>query len=492
MTTLTEQCRWTVPGPKPIPMFGRKWNTVKFGLDSIGYSNHLFKTYGPVASIVEGGGTNIYSPEVNCPGTIVAYGPDIVQEVTTQHNIYHKSPLSGTLYRKRNTSERSKGLNTFGVGLFGVNEETHLQQRKLMAPAFHKQGVSQYLNDMIAITQSELAGIQANPQCEISQLMQRLTMRIATQTLFGEDINSSDQTVGELLQQILTLQLLPLTRLLPLDFSRLPYSSYLNLLALYEEKIKKIIRQKRDKGANDTDVLSMLIHARDQDSGLQLSENELIGHAGVIFLAGHETTANTLTWTLFLLSQHPQVNADLLDELDAVLQGAPPTLAQLQQLPLLERVIKESMRVLSAVPWNGRITSEVTELGGYLLPAGTEIFVSLYHTHRIPELYSDPSAFKPQRWETLKPSIYEYNPFSAGPRLCLGAAFAMMELKIVLSILLQHFRWELVPGQIFDRKGMISIKPKSGLKMIAYPQDRQFTKDLIRVQGNVREMVQLP
>jgi cytochrome P450 len=492
MTAEVEQRQWTVPGPQPLPVVGRTLNVARFGLDSVGYGNHLFRAFGPVAALAAGGRTNLYSPATNCPGSVIAYGPDIVREVATQHHVYHKCPLSGTLYRQRHKSERTKALKTFGVGLFGVNEETHLQQRKLMAPAFHKQGISHYRDHMVAIAQSEIDALQVDHSCEISQFMQRLTLRIATQTLFGEDINASDQTVGELLQDIITAQLSPLTRLLPIDIPGLPFANYLSLLAKYEQKMQAIISQKRAKGDGDLDVLSMLIHAHDQDSGESLSEDELIGHAGVIFLAGHETTANTLTWTLFLLSQHPQVAADLLDELATVLQGEPPTVEQLQHLPLLERVIKESMRVVAAVPWNGRVTAQDTELGGYTLPKGTEVFVSIYHTHQMPDLYLDPTAFKPQRWETLDPSIYEFNPFSAGPRLCIGAAFALMELKIVLAMLLQHFRWELLPEQVIDRKGLISLKPKFGLNMKVHAQDRQFSDGVGGVQGNIREMVQLP
>ncbi|MEO0378365.1 MAG: cytochrome P450, partial [Cyanobacteria bacterium P01_A01_bin.17] len=316
MTALAEQRQWTVPGPPPLPVVGRKLNVARFGLDSIGVGSHLFQTYGPVVSLAAGGGTNLYSPATDCPGSVIAYGPDIVREVATHHHIYHKCPLSGTLYRQKDKSDRTKALKTFGVGLFGVNEETHLQQRKLMAPAFHKQGIRHYRDDMVAIATSEISALEIDQPCEISQFMQRLTLRIATQTLFGDDINASDQTVGELLQEIIGTQLSPLARLLPIDIPGLPFSDYLSLLAKYEQKIQKIISQKRTQGDDGLDVLSMLIHARDQESGQQLTEDELIGHAGVIFLAGHETTANTLTWTLFLLSQHPQVSADLLDELE--------------------------------------------------------------------------------------------------------------------------------------------------------------------------------
>ena len=492
MIVLTKKPEWTIPGPQTLPLIGRILNVIRFGQDCIGYSNQLFKTYGNVVSLAASGGTNVYSADADCPGTILAYGPEIIRQVTNQHHIYHKRPLSGTLYRQRDKSKRTQPLNNFGVGLFGVNEEAHLQQRKLMMPAFHKNKVESYCDEMITMTQSEIDNLSTDQPCEISKLMQRLTLRIATKTLFGEDINAVDSTAAEVLQEVLNCQRASSIKLFPFDVPGLVFHRYLNLLAQYETKIKKIIAEKRAKGANDNDVLSMLIQARDEESGHPLSEEELIAHTGVIFVAGHETTANALTWTIFLLSQHPHVTGDLVDELDNVLHGQPPRIEQLDQLPLLDRVIKESMRVLTSVPWNGRVTSETTELGGYEIPKGTEVFVSIYHTHHMPEIYQDPEAFKPERWETINPSIYEYNPFSAGPRLCLGAAFAMMEIKIVLAMLLQSFRWEYIASQKIERAGVISIKPKYGLSMMVRPQDREFNQGVGNVEGNIRETVKLP
>ena len=328
----------------------------------------LFKSYGNIVSLAASGGTNIYSPDTDCPGTILAYGSDIIRQVTNRHHIYHKRPLSGTLYRQRDKSKRTQPLNNFGAGLFGVNEEAHLQQRKLMMPAFHKNKVESYRDEMVAMTQSEIDQLSTNKPCEISQLMQRLTLRIATKTLFGENINALHSNAGEVLQEVLNCH--SSINLFPFDVPGLVFRRYLNLLAEYETKIKKIIAEKRTKGANDNDVLSMLIQAHDEESGHPLSEAELIAHIGVIFVAGHETTANALTWTIFFLSQHPQVTGDLVNELDSVLHGEPPRIEQLHQLPLLDRVIKESMRILPSVPWNGRVTSETTELGGYELPKG--------------------------------------------------------------------------------------------------------------------------
>ncbi len=487
-----QKTKLQIPAPFSLPIVGRLSSTIEYIKDSIGYSERLFKKYGSIVAIARGKGTNISSADPNCPGTVIVYGGEIVRQVTTQHHIYHKSPLTGSLYRLRDRSKRTQPLKRFAVGLFGLNDEAHLQTRKLMMPAFHGKSLESYRDDMVAITRSELEKLSFNQPCEIRELTKRLTLRVATKTLFGEDMGNEKRSTGELLNDILVLLASPGTSLLPLDIFGLPFHQLLNVLIEYEERMKEIIAHKRAEGLNHLDMLSMLVRARDEESGLQLSEDELIAHTGVIFGAGHETTADALTWILFLLSQHPQVTADLVDELDNVLHGEAPTVSQLSQLPLLERVIKEGMRVLPSVPWNWRVTSQATELNGYTLPAGTEVFVSIYHTHRVPEIYPNPQTFNPSRWENFHPSAYEYSPFSAGPRICIGASFAMMEMKIILAILLQQIRLEYIPQHQIDRSGLITIKPKQGIPMMVYQQDRQFDRGVGGVRGNVREMVNLP
>lgn len=490
--TTVHPLAYNVPGPKPAPLMGRTLNTLQFSKDSIAYTRSLFKKYGNLVSLVEGGGTRLYSPRPVCPGTIFACGPTLTKQVATQQEIYHKCPLTGPLYRLRNQSARTKPLNHFLVGLFGDNEGQHLQQRKLMMPAFHRQRLQTYVNDMVAITDNELNKLSTGQVQNISETMRLLTLRIVTKSLFGEDVGTKGGNTGEIIQEALTLQVSLSMKLLRFDLPGLPWHRYLNLAAQYESGMRDLIEAKKQRGGDEPDVLSMLMQVQDEETNSGLSEEELLGHVGVIFVAGHETSANALTWTLFLLSQHPQVMADVLDELQAVLQGGEPTLEALQRLSLLDRVIKESMRVLSPVPWNGRVTDKPTELGGYSIPEGTEVFVSISQTHHMDELYSDPESFDPSRWETISPTAYEYNPFSAGPRVCIGAGFAMMEIKIVLTMLLQRYRLELMPTQRIDRAGVIVMRPKLGMLMKLHRQDRQFKAGVGGVQGNIREMVNLP
>ncbi|MGA7934058.1 MAG: cytochrome P450, partial [Kovacikia sp.] len=481
----------TVPGPNPKTQLGHMVNLLRFSRNSVGFTRQLFETYGPIASLRYGGRTNLYSPLPDCPGTVFAYGPEFVRQVATQNDTYYKYPLSGRLYRRRNESARSEPLKHFVVGLFGVNGDRHRQHRQLIMPALHRQQIEFYRDDIVALTQATLDRLQVGQHYDIAEVMRLLTMRIATKILFGEDIGENGKGTGQLIQDVLSIMGSLWMTLFPFDLPGSTYHRFLSLIAQLDDRMREIIARKRSSDCSDRDVLSMLIQARDEDQGEGLSEDELLGHAGVIFVAGHETSSNALTWTLFLLSQNPQVAADLLDELETVLHGEAPTVAQLAQLPLLERVIKESMRILSPVPWNGRVTSQPTELGGYFLPQGTEVFVSIYQTHQMPELYPEPDVFNPHRWETITPTIYEYNPFSVGPRLCIGAGFAMMEIKIVLAMLLQRYRLQLMPTVKINPVGLIVLSSEYGMPMQVHRQDHDFTQALGRVQGTVREMVKL-
>ncbi len=492
MIAPTRDDHLAVPGPRPARFLGTASNALRFVRDPLGYTSALFGEFGPLVSLAAGGGTNLYSPLPNCAGTVFAYGPELARLVATQHDVYHKFPLSLALYPAGETTARTLPLKHFLVGLFGVNGEEHREQRRLLMPAFHKKRIEAYRDDMVALTDAALETLRVGQEQDMGEVMRLLTMRIATKTLFGVDIGQSGGAVGHILEEAVHTMGSPLTTRAPFDLPGLPYHRFLDLAARFDDEMRALIARKQAHGGEDGDMLALLLQARDAESGALLSEDEVLGHTGVFFAAGHETSANALTWTLFLLSQHPQVAADLLDELDGELHGAAPTVEQLARLPLLEWVVKESMRVLTPVPWNGRVTSQPTELGGYTLPANTEVFVSIYHTHHMADLYPQPEHFDPRRWESISPSTFEYTPFSGGPRMCIGASFAMMEIRLVLAMLLQRYRLQFLPRQPMERAGLIVLTPKHGMPMMVHRQDRRFADGVGGVQGNIREMVSLP
>jgi cytochrome P450 len=492
MATLVQEHSYilNVPGPRPMPIFGATGNLIRFGQDPLNAVGRLFHTYGRIVAMVAGARTRLISPDPTCPGTVFVYGADLTRQIVTQHDLYEKSAISG----KKPADDRSKRehiLWNWGTGLFHVNGDDHRLHRRLLMPAFHKKQIETYRDDMVNLTQRMLDGWQIGEQRDIREAMTHLTLYVAGKTLFNEDIAQSSSSVGLTLQQMLQLMMRMPLRLMMVDLPGLPYRRLLDLSERADHEIRQMIRAKRASGINDNDVLAMLLRAQDED-GTRLTDDEVIGHAGIIFMAGHETSANALIWTLFLLSQHPDIAANLHDELISVLKGDAPTIEQLAQLPLLERVIKESMRIIPPVPFNHRLAGDPAELDGYYIPKATELMISIYHTHRDPELYPQPQKFDPDRWLTINPNAFEYNPFSAGPRMCIGGPFAMLEIKIVLAIIVQRYRLAYMPGTPLNRRVRITMSPARPLTMIVNPQDRQFKRDIGRVRGNVRDMVELP
>jgi cytochrome P450 len=482
--------RLNVPGPRPI--LGGYGNLLSLIYDPIRTMGWLFDRYGALVNLAHGAPVRMTSPLPKTVGVVFVCGPELLREVATGHSLYHRRQLLGAIAPGSEPGKRQRPLRFFGSGLFDLNDDLHRRHRRLMLPAFHRKRVEGYAAQMIALTERSLARWQPGERRDLHAEMLDLTMRIATSTLFGVDPDGVGARVGRAIKRSLEASFHVVTTLAPFDLPGLPYHRLLNLAAEIESEMRRIIAEKRAQGGSGDDVLAMLLDARDEDDGLQLSEDELVGHAELLFMAGHETSSNALTFTLLLLSQHPALAAALLDELKGELQGAAPTVEQLARLPLLDRVVKESLRILPPVVMNSRVAAEDSQLGGYYIPAGTELHMSIYHTHHLPELYTHPQRFDPARWETNEYSLFAYNPFSGGPRMCIGTSFALMEIKIVLAMLLQRFRLEPIPHTRVDRRIHATMGPRQGLPMLVRTQDGAFERGVGGLRGNIREMVELP
>ncbi len=488
----TDRLPESIPGPVRMRWWGPKGNVLAFARDPIAYAASAFERFGDVAALAHGGGTNILTPAPICPGTILCRGAEASRRVTTRPEFVRRTLVGRLWPTEQQPSARRMPLRRFGAGLFAYNGSEHKTQRRMLMPAFNKLPVAGYADDMVAIARDELDCWSVGGVVDVSTAMSNLTKRIATKTLFGEDVGPEGGGTGQLIQESLRLLVHPMTRLAPWDLPGLTYHRCLNRIHAIDVQVRAMIDRKRASGVRQNDVLSTLLHAHDEETGARLSEEELLGHVGVLFAAGHETSANALTWTLLLLGQHPEIHADLAAEVQSVFQGSDPTPETVEQAPLLDRVLKESMRILPAVVWNARVVAQRVELGGHELPVGTEILLSIYETHRDPDCYADPMRFDPERWCHINPGPDQYLPFSAGPRMCIGATFAMLELKLVLAMILQRYRLSHVPGQKVDRCGHIVMTPKRGLKMAVHELDGRWNEGVGRVRGNVCTMVKLP
>jgi cytochrome P450 len=354
----------------------------------------------------------------------------------------------------------------FGNGLLTSEGHFWLRQRRMMQPAFHRNRIANYASTMTDCATRLLESWRPGQQLDIHDAMMRLTLQIVAKTLFRADVEHDAPEVGENLQILLEFTL---------DFRRLLMTpSWLptrrNLQARRAVRnlthiIDRIIQQRRASNDDAGDLLSLLIHAQDED-GSRMTTQQLRDEALTLFLAGHETTASALSWTWLLLAQNPRVEQKLHAELDSVLAGRAPTLDDLAQLPYTSNVITESMRLYPPAWAMARLAIEDHTLDGYPVPKGTGISAITYVVHRDPRWYENPEEFLPERWEgdlLKKIPRFAYFPFGYGPRQCIGNSFALMEANLVLATLAQHFRFTLLPDHPVVPLASITLRPRHGL-----------------------------
>lgn len=412
---------------------------------------------------------------------VLAVGPEFNRQVLGDPARFRPTGLF--LRGPKNSAQRRVRF-----GLTRMTGAQHRQQRQLVMPPFQKAAVRGYHDLMSGITAQMLQRWRPGERYDIYAEMRELTLQIASAILFSHDPKEA-LPIGRLIEAWLRRSFAAPVWMFPVNLPGTAYHGLLRMAERIEESILAMIAKRRTSPGSHNDVLSILMEARD-DENHGISDAELVGQTAILFMASFETTASALTWTLFLLAQHPAVMHQLMDELDAVLGGNPADADQLGQLPFLSWVIKESMRVLPPVPYTVRATTRYLNMGPHRIPTGARIFCSHYLTHHLPELYSEPERFRPERWHDIDPNQYEYMPFSAGPRMCIGAMFATQLIKISLAMVLQRFRFQVVPDTRIDRVVRITMQPRHGLPMMILKNDRQFAASEVR--GQIREMVTLP
>jgi cytochrome P450 len=385
--------------------------------------------------------------------------PDSVEEVlVTQHRNFSK----GYFYRILEP--------LLGNGLVTSEGEFWLRQRRLAQPAFHRERINAYAQIMVDYTRAQLADWRDGDVRDVHEDMMRLTLRVVGKTLFDADVESEAPDVGrELTTSLAELsnQMVGPEFLLPM---RIPTPSRLRLrqaVRHLDPLVYRIIGERRRSGADEGDLLSMLLRAQDED-GSRMTDSQLRDEAMTIVLAGHETTALALSWAWYLLSEHPDASAQLADELDDVLGDRDPTASDMPQLRYAEAVIMEAMRLYPPIFGIGRESIAACEIGGHTLPAGSNVYMVPWVIQRDPRFFERPDEFRPERWlDGLQKRLprFAYFPFGGGPRLCMGQSFAMLESVLLLSTIARSWRLELSPGHPVELLPTLTLRPKHGLRM---------------------------
>lgn len=372
---------------------------------------------------------------------------------------------------------------TLGNGLFLNEGESWQRQRRLMQPPFTHKGVHQFADDMIWATEKMLArwhtAAQQQTPLDINVEMMRLAMRIIGQTMFSSDIDEGALAAGAAFSYVLnfaserSVTLFDVPLFVPTAANR-QFQAAMRLLNTY---VRSIIEQRRTQGKGQTaerqDLLALLIEARDEETGNGMSEQQLYDEVMTIFFAGHETTAQALTWTWYLLAQHPEIEAQLHAELAQVLGGRNPTAADLPQLPYTRMVFQEAMRLYPPILLFVRDAINQDVIGGYPIAPRSMVLLSPYLTHHHPGLWENPEKFDPERFRTAtlqgvvdaRPH-YAYFPFGGGQRTCLGDKFAMMEGQMVLAAVAQRYQLRLPPGFVAQPQAVGTLRPATGMPML--------------------------
>lgn len=437
-----------VNGPAEIPFLG---SILELRADPPAFFTRLARTYGPVSRFT------VFGREA-----YLLADPELIREVLINH------PKS---FRKSRGLQLAKAL--LGDGLLTSEGEFHRQQRRMAAPAFAKARLAKYGEDMIQIAERHIANYPVGTTVDLNQLMMRLTLDIVNKTLFDADVSADAGKVSAALEVILNNMdriLNPLTEIM----NMLPLPSTLRLreaTKTLDDIVYRIIAERRASPGDRGDLLSIFLGAQaDTESGHQMTDKQIRDECLTLFIAGHETTANALAWTLYLLAKNPQWAERARAEIFAVSGEAAIRAEQLSAFEILHRIFAESLRLYPPAWTISREAIEDVELPGLRVAKGATVVMSQWVMHRHEEYWENPEVFDPDRFlpehEAARPK-FAYFPFGGGPRQCIGDQFAWMEGVLILATLLRKFSPALTAtNYVAEIHPMITLRPRGGMPLV--------------------------
>ena len=396
------------------------------------------------------------------PG-ILTIEPEIIQQILQKnHRNYPKSPL-----------HFEKLAYFLGNGLLTSTGNYWLRQRRLIQPGFHRQRLEALTGIMQDTIEQQLERFEQRIGQEVDayQEMMEMAFRVVASSLFSTAITETE--LQELSFAITRLQEFIIRQI------RQPYlepwfrisgqiKKHERYTGLADRVIKNSIKKRLEGTENADDLLQMLLDARYQDTGEPMNEQQLLDESKIIFVAGHETSANALAWTWYLLAQHPAIIQKLRAEITDVLGDRRPTFSDLPNLTYTTQVIEESMRLYPPAWITDRVSIEEDEIGAVRIPANIMAIPYIYGAHHNPAIWEDPEVFNPDRFSAgnrKKIPPYAYLPFGGGPRLCIGNNFAIMEMQLILAEMIRRYHFELLPGQDIQMKALVTLRPFPGVRM---------------------------
>jgi cytochrome P450 len=386
--------------------------------------------------------------------------PDFVEEIlVTQNRRFHKH---FALKRTR---------RTLGKGLLTSEGDFWRGQRKLVQPAFHRDRIAGYARIMVEYTERMVSSWSHDQARDVHDDMMGLTLEIVAKCLFDADIHGQAAGASEAMTTMMHTFTARVGRIFaPPHWVPVPLNRGLEkAIRRLEDIMFAIIAERRKSGDDHGDLLSMLLHAQDEESGRTMTDRQLRDELMTMFMAGHETTAGALAWTWALLSRNPDAEAKLHAELDSVLGGRTPRFDDLPKLAYTAAAVNESMRIYPPVWVVGREAIEPFEVGGHRFPAGMTAYMPQWVIHRDPRWFDDPEAFRPERWLDGRLEAmhrYAYFPFGGGPRICVANNFALMEATLVVGAIAQRYRLGLTPDARISPLASMTLRPEHGVPVV--------------------------
>lgn len=438
----------STPVSRGLPIVGHLFD---FGRDPIGFLTRLQRERGDAAAFSMGGKTQILLTH-----------PDDVETVLLE---------TGRRFDKGYAAMGGYSVpRLLGNGLVTSEGDFWKRQRKLSQPAFHAARIGRYAETMVHFTEKMLGEWKDGQQRDAHQDMMMLTQAIVAKTLFDADVTREARDVGELLTHVLdgaTEEMRSIQMMMPTGWMTPTRRRVDEAVRGLEKAIFRIITDRRSSPTSHNDLLEMLMSARDDD-GSAMSDTQLRDEVMTLYLAGHETTANTLSWTWFELSRRPEVRQQLEAELDAVLGGRTPTTEDLRALPFTAAVIDETLRMYPAAWMFARCATEDITLRGTAIPRGMQVWVSPYLLQHDARWYDQPETFDPTRWIGGRMAglhKYAYIPFGGGPRVCIGNGFAKMEAALILAAIAQRYRLDVEDPATVIAEPSLTLRPREGVKV---------------------------
>lgn len=411
------------------------------------------------------------------------FSPDLNHQVLSDTNLFHSRFFA--VRGSRNSAQRR-----VTAGLLSQNGAEHRDTRRLLKDVFSKKILPSYHPTICRLTEELIADWQTGDVKDLNSQMVQFMLRMTSALLFGLDEPAFASRLGSMIDRwVHRNHEVGMGALVSSAEFHEKYDELLEMAQELEQAIQQMFEMHRGQQHETPNILSLLFQA--QASQQQLSDEQLTGHATLLFAAAHLTTAHTFSWTLFLLAQHPAVMQRLQHELETQMAGETPTVEELDRMPYLDWVIRESMRVMPASAYSQRIAAEPVTLGPVRLSAGTPVIFSQYITHHRADLYERPDEFLPERWENITPSAYAYLPFGAGPRMCIGAPLAMAEIRAALALMLKRMHFQVVPESVVNGQVISTmLGPISSIPARVLPASE--VAPTSPVLGSIHSLVQLP